>query len=174
MQDSTGAVIPGSEATLTNDDTGLVYIAPICATGDFVSNVLPVGTYTLKVESDGFKTYQSTGIALIASQVVRQTHTLEIGSLTETVTVEVRPPLVNTQASDQSESLNSMKIAELPMARRNVTNILRLSTGVDVGGGSLRINGIGKSGTGVTVNGTDANSNPSEGRANHVLAAFGI
>ena len=165
VQDSSGAVIPGGEATLTNDDTGLVYIAPISGAGDFVFNVLPVGSYTLKVESDGFKTYQSTGIALIASQVVRQTHTLEIGSLTETVTVEGRPPLVNTQASEQSESLNSMKITELPMARRNVTNILRLSTGVDVGGGSLRINGIGKSGTGVTVNGTDANSNPSEGRA---------
>ena len=165
VQDSSGAVIPGGEATLTNDDTGLVYLAPISATGDFVFNVLPVGTYTLKVESDGFKTYQSTGIALIASQVVRQTHTLEIGSLSETVTVEGRPPLVNTQASEQSESLNSMKITELPLGRRNVTNILRLSTGVDVGGGSLRINGLGKSGTGVTVNGTDANSNPSESRA---------
>ncbi len=165
VQDSSGAVIPGGEATLTNDDTGLVYVAPISATGDFVFNVLPVGTYTLRVESDGFKTYESTGIALIASQVVRQTHTLEIGSLTETVTVEGRPPLVNTQASEQSESLNSMKISELPLGRRNITNVLRLSSGVDVGGGSLRINGLGKSGTGVTVNGTDANSNPSEGRA---------
>ena len=58
-----------------------------------------------------------------------------------------------------------MKISELPLGRRNVTQILKLSTGVDVGGGSLRINGLGKSGTGVTVNGTDANSNPSEGRA---------
>ncbi|MDE0107747.1 MAG: carboxypeptidase-like regulatory domain-containing protein [Bryobacterales bacterium] len=97
VQDSSGAVIPGGEATLTNDDTGLVYLAPIGATGDFVFNVLPVGSYTLKVESDGFKTYQSTGIALIASQVVRQTHTLEIGSLTETVTVEGRPPLGGAQ-----------------------------------------------------------------------------
>ncbi len=126
---------------------------------------MPVGTYTLKIESDGFKTYQSTGLALAASQDVRQTHTLEIGSLTETVTVEGRPPLVNTQASEQSESLNAMKISELPLGRRNVTQILKLSTGVDVGGGGLRINGLGKSGADVTVNGTDANSNPSEGRA---------
>ena len=165
VQDSTGAVIPGGEATLTNDDTGLVYAAPVSATGDFVFNVLPVGTYTLRIESDGFKTYQSTGIALVASQVVRRAHTLEIGSLTETVTVEGRPPLVSTEASEQSESLDAMKISELPLGRRNVTQILRLSSGVDVGGGSLRINGLGKSGTGVTVNGTDANSNPSEGRA---------
>ena len=90
VQDASGAVIPGGEATLTNDDTGLVHVAPASATGDFVSNVLPVGTYTLRVETDGFKTYPSTGIALIASPVVRQTHTLEIGSLAETVTVEGR------------------------------------------------------------------------------------
>ena len=165
VQDSSGAVIPGGEARATNDDTGLAYAAPVNGEGDFVFNVLPVGTYTLAIESDGFKSYRSTGIELIASQVVRQTHTLEVGSLTETITVEGRPPLVNTEASEQRESLNEMKVRELPLARRNVTQILKLSTGVDVGGGSLRINGLGKSGTGVTVNGTDANSNPSEGRA---------
>ncbi len=165
VQDASGAVIPGGEATIGNDDTGLAYTASVGADGGFVFNVLPVGTYTLEIESDGFKTYRSTGITLIASQVVRQTHTLEIGSLSETVTVEGRPPLVNTEASEQRESLNALKVSELPLARRNVTQILKLSSGVDVGGGSLRINGIGKSGTGITVNGTDANSNPSEGRA---------
>ena len=165
VQDPTGSVVPGGRADLTNDDTGLTYSAPVGAEGDFVFNVLPVGTYTLRVESDGFKTYQSTGITLIASQVVRQTHVLEVGSLTETITVEGRPPLVNTEASEQRESLNSLKVRELPLARRNITQVLKLSSGVDVGGGSLRINGLGKSGTGITVNGTDANSNPSEGRA---------
>ena len=165
VQDSSGAVIPGGEARVTNDDTGLAYAAPVNGEGDFVFNVLPVGTYTLAIESDGFKAYRSTGIELIASQVVQQTHTLEVGSLTETITVEGRPPLVNTEASEQRESLDEMKVRELPLARRNVTQILKLSTGVDVGGGSLRINGLGKSGTGITVNGTDANSNPSEGRA---------
>ncbi len=165
VQDASGAVIPGGEATIVNDDTGLVYTASVGADGGFVFNVLPVGTYTLEIESDGFKTYRSTGITLIASQVVRQMHTLEIGSLSETVTVEGRPPLVNTEASEQRESLNALKVSELPLARRNVTQILKLSSGVDVGGGSLRINGIGKSGTGITVNGTDANSNPSEGRS---------
>ncbi len=165
VQDPSGAVIPGGDANPTNDATGLAYTAPIGGTGDFVFNVLPVGTYTLRIESDGFKAYLSTGIALTASQVVRQTHTLEVGALTETVTVEGWPALVSTEASEQTESLNTQKVTELRLARRNVTQVLKLSSGVDVGGGGLRINGMGKSGTGVTVNGTDANSNPSEGRA---------
>src|SRR5207249_11045220 len=66
---------------------------------------------------------------------------------------------------DQRESLSAVQVIELPLSRRNVTNILRLSSGVDVGNGSVRINGQGKSGAGVTVDGTDANANPSEGRA---------
>ena len=73
--------------------------------------------------------------------------------------------MVNTVSADQRESLSAVQVIELPLSRRNVTNILRLSSGVDVGNGSVRINGQGKSGAGVTVDGTDANANPSEGRA---------
>jgi outer membrane receptor protein involved in Fe transport len=165
VQDSSGSVIPGAEIHLSNNDSGLTYNATSNEVGDFVFSVLPTGTYTLSIVSDGFKGYEATGIRLAASQNVRQVHALEVGALTETVTVEGAPPLIATQASEQTESINQEKVSELPLGRRNVTQVLKLSSGVDVGGGSLRINGMGKSGTGVTVNGTDANSNPSEGRS---------
>ena len=165
VQDTSNSVIPGAEVTLTNDDTGLIYNTTSGADGDFLFSVLPTGTYTLGIQTAGFKAYEATGITLAASQNIRQQHTLEVGALTETVTVEGAPPLISTQASEQTESIDNAKVSELPLGRRNITNILRLSSGVDVGGGGLRINGMGKSGAGVTVNGTDANSNPSEGRA---------
>src|SRR4030095_15051778 len=98
-------------------------------------------------------------------QNVRQTHALEVGGVAEAVPVQGASPLVNTVSAEQRESLSTIQVSELPLSRRNVTNILRLSSGVDVGNGSVRINGLGKSGAGVTVDGTDANSNPSEGRA---------
>ncbi len=165
VQDTSNSVIPGAEVVLTNDNTGLIYNTQSGADGDFLFSVLPTGTYTLTIQTAGFKVYEATGITLAASQNIRQMHTLEVGALTETVTVEGAPPLISTQASEQTESISQEKVAELPLGRRNITNILRLSSGVDVGGGGLRINGMGKSGTGVTVNGTDANSNPSESRA---------
>ena len=165
VQDTSNSVIPGAEVTLTNDDTGLIYNTTSGADGDFLFSVLPTGTYTLGIQTAGFKAYEATGITLAASQNIRQQHTLEVGALTETVTVEGAPPLISTQASEQTESIDNAKVSELPLGRRNITNILRLSSGVDVGGGGLRINGMGKSGAGVTVNGTDANSNPSEGAA---------
>ncbi len=165
VQDGSGAVIPGAPVTLTNDDTGLTYNAETGPAGGFNFSVLPTGTYTLSIDAPGFKAYRATGIRLVASANVRQVHTLEIGQLTETVEVEGAPPLVATEASEQTESIDNEKVSELPLGRRNVTSVLKLSSGVDTGNGGIRINGLGKSGAGVTVNGTDANSNPSEGRA---------
>jgi len=165
VQDASGAVIPGAPVTLTNDNTGLTYNTETGPAGGFTFAVLPTGTYTLAIQAPGFKAYRATGVRLVASANVRQVHSLEVGQVTETVEVEGAPPLVATEASEQSESIDSAKVTELPLGRRNVTSLLRLSTGVDTGSGGLRINGLGKSGAGVTVNGTDANSNPSEGRA---------
>jgi len=165
VQDASGAVIPGTPVELTEVNSGLVYNAETGATGEFSFRALPTGNYTLNITAPGFRGYRSTGIRLTAGANVRQSHALEVGQVTETVEVEGAPPLVSTQASEQTETIGNEKIAELPLGRRNVTNLLGLSSGVDVGNGSVRINGMGKSATTVTVNGTDANSNPGEGRA---------
>ena len=86
-----------------------------------------------------------------------------MGALTETVSVEGIAPLVSTASSEQSQTFEAQKVTELPLSRRNVSGILRLSPGVDMGTGrSPRINGLGASGTGVSVDGTDANSNPEQ------------
>src|SRR5712691_353497 len=165
VQDQTAAPVLAAKVTLTQEATAAVRQTTSDHRGEFVFTALPVGTYTLKIEKDGFKTYVRTSLALAASQSVRQTHVLEVGTMSELVTVESVAPLVNTVSAEQRETLGSQQVQELPLSRRNVTNVLRLSSGVDVGGGSVRINGQGKSGAAITVDGTDANSNPSEGRA---------
>src|SRR5262245_36847099 len=170
VQDQSGSVIAGALITLTHEATAAVRQTTTDETGEFVFTALPVGAYTLKIEKQGFKGYVRTGIELAASQNVRQTHALEVGDLTQSVTVESSAPLVNTVSAEQRESLDALKVKELPLSRRNVTNVLRLSSGVDTSQGSVRINGQGKSGAGVTVDGTDANANPSEGRA---IAQYG-
>lgn len=165
VQDQSEALVPGAAITLTHDATSAVRQTTSDHRGEFVFTSLPVGSYTLKVEKEGFKASVRTGLELAAAQNVRQTHVLEVGASAELVTVEASAPLVNTVSAEQRESLTAQQVQELPLSRRNVTNVLRLSSGVDVGGGSVRINGQGKSGTVVTVDGTDANSNPSEGRS---------
>ncbi len=165
VRDPTGALIPGAEVTITDEGIGAVKKTITSDAGEFVFDFLHVGSYTLKIEMPGFKTYVSKGIELAAGQEVRHTYDLPVGEVAESVTVQGGATLVNTVSAEQRESMSSLQVMELPLSRRNVTNVLRLSSGVDVGGGSVRINGQGKSGAGITVDGTDANANPSEGRS---------
>ena len=105
-----------------------------------------------------------------AGQTVRQTFTLEVGQLAETVTVAGEAPLIDTAASLQSDSLGSQEVRELPVNRRNLTNLMSLTAGVNVNGdGMVQMNGVAAGGTGLTVDGTEANSNP-EARS---LAQYG-
>ena len=65
-----------------------------------------------------------------AGQTVRQTFTLEVGAMAETVTVAGEAPLIETAASLQADSLGSQEVRELPVNRRNLTNLMSLTAGV--------------------------------------------
>ncbi|MGH9674464.1 MAG: carboxypeptidase regulatory-like domain-containing protein, partial [Bryobacteraceae bacterium] len=161
LQDSSGAAIPHGTATLTHQGTGTVIRKVSDVQGEFVFDFLRVGTYLLQIEAAGFKRYESAGIELAAAQNVRRTFVLEVGAVSETVTVEGSPALLNTVAAEQRESLSRKEITELPIARRNFSNILGVGTGITTGdNGAVRMNGLGRSGAKITVDGTDATSNP--------------
>jgi hypothetical protein len=161
VTDSSGSALPSANVTLIHEGTGTVTTKVTDAGGEFVFTFLPVGFYTLKIELRGFKTFESGGLELRAAQNIRQTHTLEVGNVTETVKVTSEAPLVNTVAPEQTQSFSSLEVKELPLARRNFTNILRIGTGITTaGGGGVRLNGLGRSGTRVSVDGTEASGNP--------------
>src|SRR5690348_16924990 len=88
LTDPTGAAIPSATVTLVHEDTGTVTTRRSDAAGEFGFDFLRVGSYTLRIEANGFKKYESKNIALVSGQTVRQTYTLEVGALTETVSVE--------------------------------------------------------------------------------------
>lgn len=165
VQDSTGALLPGAEVSLTHEGTGAVRTVISGEIGEFAFDLIPVGSYTLRIQMPGFRAHVQPGFRLSAGQTVRQTYTLQVGEVTEEVTVETGAPLISTATTEQRETIEAVKLAELPIGRRNLTSLLRLSTGVDTTGGTrgVRINGVGRHGTGISVDGTDANANP-EGR----------
>ena len=165
VRDSSMAVVPGALVTLVNQGTAFSRDVVSDGNGEFALTALPSGRYTLKIELQGFKTYSNEGLELGAGQTVRQTFTIEVGQLAETVTVSERAPLVETASAAQKESLGSAEVMGLPLARRNVTSLLTLTTGVTeastglAGGGNIRLNGVAEGGTAVTVDGTDATAN---------------
>lgn len=163
--DSTEAVAPGANVTATNQGTGAVREIVTDARGEFILPALPAGRYTIKASLSGFKSYINDGLDLSAGQVARLNITLEVGQVSESITVSENAPLVQTETSAQKEVLGTTEIRALPLARRNVTNLLTLSTGVTeastglAGGGNIRLNGVAEGGTLVTVDGTDATAN---------------
>ena len=170
LRDSSAAVIPGATVVATHEGTGVAREAVTDANGEFVLSALPSGPYTVKIELTGFKTLQNQGMQLGAGQTVRQTFTLELGALEETVTVAGQSPLIEASASLQADRLGSQEVRELPVNRRNLTNLMSLTPGVSTSGaGDVQMNGVAAGGTGVTVDGTEANSNP-EARS---LAQYG-
>src|SRR5262249_40370534 len=159
VTDPTGAMIPGATVTLTHQNTQATMVITTDTSGDFAFTFIPVGVYALRIEATGFKTHTSTGITLTAGQQARQTFTLELGSVTENVTVEGATPLVNTVSAQQLHSFESTQVQQLPLQNRNFTGVLILNAGVVPSTGSaqgVNMNGIGTNGTQWSLDGTSA------------------
>jgi len=163
VTDSTGARVPAAAVTLVHEDTNVNLNRVADDAGEFEFNFLRVGNYRVRIEAKGFKRYENTGIELTAAQSMRQTFTLEVGVLTETVKVEGMATQVNTVSAEQLQTFDTAKVSELPLGRRNFTSLLRIGTGITMTADGPRMNGVGKNGTAYSVDGTDASANP-EGR----------
>jgi hypothetical protein len=166
VQDSSGAVLPGAKALITNTATGVTRQATSDDRGEFAASAIPAGTYTVRIELSNFKTYTLSGLQLGASQTVRQTFALEIGQVSQNIAVTESAPLVSTETSSQSENITTQQAAELPIARRDLLNLVVQAPGTSnasvgiAGGGNIRLNGVAEGGNTVTVDGTDAVANP--------------
>src|SRR3989440_154276 len=178
VQDPTGAVLPGVEAQLINEGTSAALQSLTNETGEFLFDFVPPGTYTLKLALPGFKGFESKGIPLGAAQSVRRTYTLEVGAVTDSVTVTGEAPLVNTLSPEQRLTLDTLQVTNLPMINRNVTSIIEYSgAGLTkgealvsgAGGVRFRMNGLGGSAMTATANGTNA----SGFAASNLLGGYG-
>ena len=172
VTDPTGASVAGATITLKHQQTGTVLSKVAGDGGDFQFDFLRVGTYTIQIEARGFKRFQAVGIDLAAGQNIRQTYPLQVGDVAETVQVEAVTPQVNTVSAEQAQTFESNQVKDLPLARRNFTGILRVGSGVTPTGGGVRLNGVGRSGTGYSVDGTEASGNP-EGRSSQSFGGTG-
>src|SRR5579884_182564 len=158
--DSSGGLVPNANVSLTNQGTGAVASKSTSQDGSFIFDFLRVGVYRLKIEAPGFKTLETGDIDLQAGVNLRRTFTLELGTVSETVSVESAAPLVNAVSSEQLDNVSRLESAELPLSKRNIGNLLGLETGASAGGGFVRLNGVGKTGTLYTVDGTSATADP--------------
>jgi hypothetical protein len=162
VRDSTGAVVPGASVIATHQGTGVSRETATDERGEFVMSALPSGPYAVRIALAGFKTYTREGIQLGSGQTVRQGYELELGTVEESVTVAGEAPLIDNATSSQATTLGTQEVRELPVNRRNIANLLSLAPGVNMDSGDVQMSGVAGGGTGITVDGTEANSSPEE------------
>lgn len=161
VTDPTGAVVPGATVTLTEQNTQAKMTKTTDSSGDFSFTFVPVGIYTLNISAKGFKSYVGTGITLSAGQQVRQSFKLQLGQVTQTVSVTGRTPLVNTVSAQQTHGYSLTDATELPLQNRNFSSLLKINAGVvpSQNGSGVDMNGVGKNGTVYSLDGTNASGN---------------
>jgi hypothetical protein len=130
VTDQSGALIPGATVTLTNTQTGQVREATTDSAGNYsILNVLE-GTYDLTVAMTGFRNYVQKGITVSINTVTRTNVNLELGQVTDTVTVEATAAALQTSKSDVSVNLETKAMEDLPLGNyRNYQSLINLVPG---------------------------------------------
>jgi hypothetical protein len=134
VTDTSGAILPGATVTLTNTGTNVSQTTTSSASGDYVFTLLQVGTYAVKVEDKGFKTFVAPPITLAAGDRTRVDAKMEVGAVSETVEVSGSvAPALQTETSSIGALVPSQSVEDLPLDGRNIVKLVQLTTGVTEG-----------------------------------------
>jgi hypothetical protein len=130
ITDSTGAVLPGVTVTLTNVDTGAQRVLTTGADGGYRALLLPLGTYKVRAELSGFKTFERSGLTLRAGQTAVVDTRLEVGGMQEVVSVTGETPVAEPGKIDLGRTISAAEIKNLPLVSRNPYNFAFLQANV--------------------------------------------
>jgi len=158
--DSQGASVPDAKVTLTNVATGVKQEAKTNDAGLFVFGYVAPATYEISIQKEGFRT-SSTQTGVEVAQVVDLKIVLEIGKVSETVTVVESPMVINTTSGELSHEITGKQLHELPMINQNYYNLMLLTPGaIDTGSlsGDTRGGSVGAGGGGIAVGGARTSS----------------
>ncbi|MBV9504327.1 MAG: TonB-dependent receptor [Acidobacteriia bacterium] len=174
ISDPAGAVIASASVEAKNTANGAVYNAASSATGNYTIAQLPVGDYELSVTVAGFKKFVRTGLVVEVAGTLRVDATLEVGSNTESVTVEAAAPLLKTEGGEVSHNIATSTLDDLPILTltgaaasigtnntlgnvRNPLSAVQLLPGARIQTDAiLRINGMPSNSQSINIEGQDA------------------
>src|SRR3954471_1113465 len=159
--DASGAVIPGADITATHTGTGVVNTAVSNTEGLFSIPSLPIGTYAVTVKLQGFKTVIVNNVVLTSGAGASVKATLEVGGVSEQVTVSSSSEIVQTQSSAISQTINSKQITQLPLTTRSAMDFVNMLPGVTTANGNRQasINGLPRGTINITLDGVNVQDN---------------
>src|SRR5262245_12188377 len=130
VADSSSGVLPGVTVTITNIETGNERSVTTNEDGFYRALLLPLGRYQVVAELQGFKKANRAGINLQAGELATVNVTLEVGQISETVTVTSEVPVAQPGKIDLGRTLNDVEIHNLPLPSRNPYNLAFLQANV--------------------------------------------
>jgi hypothetical protein len=161
VTDSSGSVVADATVTLTSTDSGFRRVVTSDSNGAYSFVNLVPGSYTVRIEKEGFKTYVRSPIEIEVKADVRVDVVMQVGTLAQTVQVSALPALMQTETSSLGQVVGEETVTEMPLNGRNVLNLASLVPGVLMQGGAagnLQIQNIFASGN-YQINGGTANQN---------------
>jgi hypothetical protein len=159
--DPSGAAVSGAKVTATNNATGFTRTTQTSDAGLYSLLRLPVGTYDVSIEANGFKTAKRTAVPLAIGAVATIDIALEIGAAQETVSVSAEVPVVETTRSQTSTVVSEKAVADLPVNGRNFLDFTLLTPGVSrdyTRGGDISFGGQRGTANSLLVDGADSNN----------------
>jgi hypothetical protein len=130
VTDATGAAVPGAQVSASNTDTNLTRTLETNSAGEYRIELLPVGSYRVEITKPGFKKVVLDGIVLQINVPGRVDATMQLGNVSETITVTESVPLINTTSPELGRTIENAEIKNLPLVNRNAYQLLELTPGV--------------------------------------------
>jgi len=135
VTDPQGGVVPGVDVTVTSVDTNIATLTKTNATGYYrVGNLIP-GKYRARFELAGFSMLEMTDVEIIAGTETRLDAQLKVSATRQTIQVAAQVPLVETAASNSTETLGSQLATDIPLAGRDLLQLAFLIPGTNTASG---------------------------------------
>ncbi len=160
VQDSSGGVIPGAKITALNTKTGVSTETTTSTAGLFIFAVLQPGTYNVTAEASGFKKEIHTNVILNVSETISEAFKLEVGALTESVTVEADVQRINSSDAQVGRNITLRDIDVLPQLGRGPITLAVFMPGTQVAPDDTSftvVNGLRQGSNNATLDGIDVN-----------------
>jgi len=165
VRDPQGAAVPKAEVTITEEKTGSSRTVTATEDGFYTATSLPAGIYSISAAPSGFKKSVTTGVDLHVNENKTVNVELQVGAVTETVTVTSETAPVELRSGEVSSLINEKQVTELPLNGRNYAQLALMVPGVSPvtqsgAGGAFATRGTGlNAGVDMAVNGNQSNAN---------------
>ena len=138
VRDGSGAVLPGATVVATHAGSGLSVERVTDADGRFFMASLPLGAWEITAELPGFRRVVRSGVVLEIGRTLDVDFALELGALSEEVTVTADAPLLQTTSAEISDVITSREVEQIPLNGRQFLQLAQLSDAVVIPPGGTR------------------------------------